>query len=468
MHQEVTTSCQAVAIARPSRAKTVVNVKSAAALWPSAVMSEVATTTEINRNGNPQSPSDLTRNQDEERSGATIANATCMYDNGGETDMIVQLQAAVLLGFWHSKNDDHTQPWYWTGIAINLCYIMGLHRDPDTGNFNPSVTDRRRSLWRRLWWSCFFRDRWLSLTLGRPLRISLNSCNTPLPSLTDLVCDLYDMPRAIANAYIPDDFTQLAEYWIVLMRLTKLLGDTLTLCYQPFGPSPTLQQVEALEAEFFRLGLPERCAEGQSRLATFSLYHLQLHYQASVITFYRPCMAKAPEGLPSSQLQAWQAEIRNKIDAAALQTNAILDNLVREKLLDFAEPMTPPLLVPAMHIHLLNCKAGDDLLRRLSLNKLDFCMLVMQEMQETYTCASVYRGIFLEAIRQLFPSYSVDAAETDVEAPGAPASPQRQDKSFMGTLLNDSFIDELMHESSLFNIWEYLPMMEGHWAEENA
>jgi hypothetical protein len=202
-----------------------------------------------------------------------------MYDNGGEMDKIVQLQAAVLLGFWHSKNDDHTQPWYWTGIAINLCYIMGLHRDPDAVNSNPSVNDRRRSLWRRIWWSCFFRDRWLSLTLGRPLRINLSSSDTPSPSLTDLVCDLYGMPRPIANAYIPDDFAQLAEDWIILMQVTKLLGDTLTLCYQPFGPTPTLQQVEALEADFFRLRLPEQRRGAQSRLATFSLYHLQLHYQ---------------------------------------------------------------------------------------------------------------------------------------------------------------------------------------------
>ncbi|PCG91370.1 Transcription factor [Penicillium occitanis (nom. inval.)] len=52
--------------------------------------------------------------------------ANCLYDNGGEMDKVVQLQAAVLLGFWHSKNDDHTQPWYWTGIAINLCYIMAI------------------------------------------------------------------------------------------------------------------------------------------------------------------------------------------------------------------------------------------------------------------------------------------------------------------------------------------------------
>jgi hypothetical protein len=93
-------------------------------------------------------------------------------------------------------------------------------------------------------------------------------------------------------------------------------------------------------------------------------------------------------------------------------------------------------------------------------------MLVMQEMQETYASASVYRGIFLEAIRQLFPNYSADRSQTDVEAPEVPVSRQQEhDDSFMGTLVNDSFIDELMHESSMFNIWEHLPTMEEHWAD---
>jgi hypothetical protein len=96
-------------------------------------------------------------------------------------------------------------------------------------------------------------------------------------------------------------------------------------------------------------------------------------------------------------------------------------------------------------------------------------MMVMQEMQDTYTSASVYRGIFLEAIRKLFPNYSADAAEMNPITSEFLAPPsQQQDKPFMETLLNDSFIDELVHEPSLFNIWESLPMMEGYGAEENS
>jgi hypothetical protein len=122
-----------------------------------------------------------------------------MYDNSGETDKAVLLQAALLLSFWHSERDSHSQPWYWSGkwasgmridyanpssgVAISWCQIIGPHRDPDAARVNPLVSPQRRHLWRRLWACCIFRDRWLSLTLGRPLRIRLSDCDMPFPKL---------------------------------------------------------------------------------------------------------------------------------------------------------------------------------------------------------------------------------------------------------------------------------------------
>lgn len=62
--------------------------------------------------------------------------------------------------------------------------------------------------------------------------------------------------------------------------------------------------------------------------------------RAFIITFYRPFITKAPEGLPASRQDTWQTHVRNQINVAALQTNAILDNLANEKLLGFSAPMT--------------------------------------------------------------------------------------------------------------------------------
>ncbi|PTB42669.1 hypothetical protein M441DRAFT_137092 [Trichoderma asperellum CBS 433.97] len=390
-----------------------------------------------------------------EMKSAMYSRAKCMYDNGGETDKLVLLQSALLMGFWHSKWDGHSQPWYWTGVAISLAQILGLHRDPDSVKFNTSFSNHRRRLWRRLWWSCFFRDRSLSLTLGRPMRINLNDCNMPMASAVDVVSDLSQIPPSVAKGYIPDDLPQLAEYWVILIQLNKLLGDVLTLCYQPFGPSPMLQQIQSLEAKILQFHIPENHGNEQSRLSSFYLYHLQLNYYAILITLYCPYIANAPSDMPLENKQTWQVDVRNKMDSAALRSNAIVDNIVRDKLLPFASPMTAPLLVSAMHVHLLNCKSEDALSRRLSLNKLELCMMVMEELEEMYTSASVYRGVFLEAIRQLHPNYSSSSTmsesnSTDFSQPRGSFS----NDAMMVPLVNDDILNALLDESSCFTFWE--------------
>lgn len=204
-----------------------------------------------------------------------------MYDNGGEMDKVVLIQSALLMGFWHSKEDGHAQPWYWVGVAISLCQILGLHRDPDSAKVNSVFPGCRRFIWRRLWWSCFFRDRWLSLTLGRPLRITLDDCDQPMPSAADLLSDVAELPASITSAYIPNDLPQLADYWLVLIKLSKLLGEVLALNFKPLGACPTFQQFDSLKTDLLRFRIPGRPGPGheQSRLAAFYLYHLQLHYQ---------------------------------------------------------------------------------------------------------------------------------------------------------------------------------------------
>jgi hypothetical protein len=156
---------------------------------------------------------------------------------------------------------------------------MGLHRFSAAVCANSPISIPQQRLWRRLWWTCFFRDRWLSLTMGRPLRINMNDCNTIPPSAGDMLSDFAGLPESISAAYVPKDLAQLADYWVILIQLTQLLGDTLTLCYQPFGASSSIEQVEALEQKILHFPLPENQGTGQSPLATFYLYHLQLHYQ---------------------------------------------------------------------------------------------------------------------------------------------------------------------------------------------
>lgn len=117
------------------------------------------------------------------------------------------------------------------------------------------------------------------MALGRPLRINLDESDTPDPLVSDMAADLEGIPESTTSAFLPRDLPQLAEYWVQLIHMTKLLGKTLTTCYQLRRPRPTLSKIDSLEAEILQFALPDYPDPNLSPLATFYYYHLQLHYQ---------------------------------------------------------------------------------------------------------------------------------------------------------------------------------------------
>ncbi|KAF3391515.1 hypothetical protein F1880_007907 [Penicillium rolfsii] len=396
----------------------------------------------------------------------------CMYENGNERNKIVLLQASLLMGFWHSEIDEHAQPWYWMGCAISHCQILGLHRDPGLSAYNPHITDRQRSFWRRLWWCCFFRDRWLGLTLGRPLRINRDDSDVPMPLVRDMLFDIESLGELGLADHLPSDMRRLSEYWVMLIEMSLHLGDVLVMNFQASRPKGTLEAVEMLERRLLQCRLPDLYEGGLTQISKFCSNHVHLHYQALMITFYRPWGMAFPDGIDPVAKADWQQRMRLKADHAASQTNEILDRLVQEGLIALAGPMTPPLLVPAMQAHLLQCKFGDHLAKRIRLKKLEVCMLVMEELQKTYTVASVYRGIFRKAIQQIFPNYpdltmhaSCSPASIPVphgadptrsifdDAENPDTSSQLRESDF-GVLDGDDFMAALMDNTSVFDFWQ--------------
>ncbi|KAG9204287.1 hypothetical protein G6514_001361 [Epicoccum nigrum] len=285
--------------------------------------------------------------------------------------------------------------------------------------------------------------------------------------MEDVLSDLDMMTDLPRDHYISPDLGVEIQNWISLIQLSIILGDILTLCYQQLGTKPTLAQFDALEDKLSGLKIPSLSDSNQSSLATFSNYHLQLHLQATLITFYRPFVSVAPQGLPSASEKSWKARMRSHMETAATQVNTILDSIAREGLVGFASPMTPPLLVPAMHVHLLGCKSDDRLTRRLAFNKLEMCMTIMRELQKTHTSASIFCGVFGEAVRQLVPGHLDETVWGTAQVRGSfTTSPA----SGVGTVdfndpgvqpvVTDDILESLLNETSTYNFWESMNLPE--------
>ena len=90
------------------------------------------------------------------------------------------------------------------GIAISAAHSIDLHKNPETMDI-PLATKKLR---KRVWWSCFIRDRLIALGARKPSRISENESYVPMlvetdfdiravtPDVTDVAKDSVQIGRA--------------------------------------------------------------------------------------------------------------------------------------------------------------------------------------------------------------------------------------------------------------------------------
>jgi hypothetical protein len=104
-------------------------------------------------------------------------------------------------------------------------------------------------------------------------------CTVPSPVAADLMIDVAEMPGVLVAAYIPADYSQLAQDWVLLMHISKLLGEVLALSFRPSARKPTLRQVKDLEEAILACPVDRGGDSRMSSSAIFSWCHIQLHYQ---------------------------------------------------------------------------------------------------------------------------------------------------------------------------------------------
>jgi hypothetical protein len=210
-----------------------------------------------------------------------IFGCKALYDFDYEIDKIVLIQSVILLGFWLSDTEDRTGSWHWIGIAIGLCQSIGLHRNPkgqDALDINSNVRFQY-CLWRRIWWSCHSREAWLSLGMGRPMRINIEDCDTPLPSAQDFLIEWAATAPGAKKAYFPENEETLALSWVSMTKIHVVLGNVLAKHYRPRDIMPTVAEIELCAEEIASYsGVCQNQFDPQSIAALMSS-QLQLHYK---------------------------------------------------------------------------------------------------------------------------------------------------------------------------------------------
>jgi hypothetical protein len=179
------------------------------------------------------------------------------------------------MGFWYTSTDDRDGPWHWTGVAISLAQALGLHSDPEAER-KPrlKVHPAQLQLWRNIWWTCYSHDAWLSLALGRPMRIHATDFDTPMPAKVDQ--NSIDVPENIKEMYLPDGLDELSDSWLDLLKLSRTLGRIMSGSYRSGATWMSTTDIARTEDEI--RSTYRRCQERPHKRTRTVLLHLhQLH-----------------------------------------------------------------------------------------------------------------------------------------------------------------------------------------------
>jgi hypothetical protein len=350
-----------------------------------------------------------------------------LYDFDYEIDRVALVQSLLLMTYWYETPDDQKDTWHWMGVAISLAHTIGLHRDPEKSNMEP----HKKKLWKRIWWSCFMRDRLVALGMRRPTRVKDEDYDVPM--LTEDDFELQPVSENIT--IVPMDCTlvrdveaqrRLAQMCIAKAKLCLCISHVLSAQYSVLVKCQGMQgqegstrssvmlfpkkldqtdEVKRCDVELTKwiTDLPASCAysdelvDGNSGAPLFvqrSLLHMV--YFTTLSALHRPqVLPSAATSQPDSSREL-QDLSRKKVREASREITRISQDLHTRGLEKYLPTTGVTVLLPAIIIHLLDIKSSNDEARQAAMEGFCQCMLVLERLRDNYSSAD-FATQFLEA-----------------------------------------------------------------------
>jgi len=355
-----------------------------------------------------------------------------LYDFDYELDRLVLVQALLLMTYWYETPDDQKDTWHWMGVAISLAHTIGLHRNPGSTTMAPA----KQKLWRRIWWSCFMRDRLIALGMRRPTRIKDEDFDVPMleesdfeiAPLADYVtiippeCTLMrdvNMQRELAVMCISKAKLclcishMLKTQYSVLIR-DKMKPENTTNSTMMLFPNKQLDNMESVNTVDMELmawaeSLPSVCQyrtltplDVENGKSTIAVQRILLHmvYYTTVSALHRPqFLPSSPTQAPTTSQQV-QEMSRVRVRDAAMHITRMAAELHQFRLERFLPTTGVTVILPAMIIHLLEMKNPVSGAWDRATRGFRQCMRVMDKLREVYAAADYATGFLDAALRK--------------------------------------------------------------------
>lgn len=345
-----------------------------------------------------------------------------LYDLDYETDMLTVVQSLLLMTYWYETPEDYKDTWHWVGLAISHAYTLALHRDP-------KGMDVDHKLRKRVWWSCFMRDRLIALGMRRPTRVKDEDCDVPMLTEDDFEIKVLNPRISIISSECSlirdvDAQRDLALMCTSKAQLCLCISQVLVAQYSVLArpqsvsreggssrssimlfpkKSESSDEVEQCDMalDHWKNNLPQACVytnnlkkgnSGRPLLVACSLLHMM--YFTTTSALHRPRVL--PVGPNHQQPETLFELSREIVTQAAQGTTDIIQNLHNLDLEKYLPTTGVTALLPAIIIHLLLVRSPNHAERQPAIDGFCLCMTVLEGLRDNYASAD-YATQFLEA-----------------------------------------------------------------------
>ncbi|RYO79364.1 hypothetical protein DL766_008214 [Monosporascus sp. MC13-8B] len=363
---------------------------------------------------------------------ASFYKARLLYDFDYESDRLVLVQGLLLMTYWYETPDDQKDTWHWMGVAISLAHTIGLHRNPTGTNMSP----RKKSLWKRIWWCCFMRDRLVALGMRRPTRIKDEDFDVPMleegdfeiESLAEGIQIIGDDCTLMRDISMQQELALLciekaklclcishmlkAQYSVLIRDKAKPENTTnSTMMLFPNKQLDNMDSVKNCDVELVAwLKLlpaccqyrPLTCLDIRNGRSTVAVQRNLLHmvYYTTVSALHRPqFLPSSPMHAPQTSAQVQELS-RMRVRDAATQITRMISEMHTLRLEKYLPTTGVTVVLPAMIIHLLEMKSPLSQTRENALHGFRQCMMVMEKLRDSYSAADYAVGFLDAALRK--------------------------------------------------------------------
>lgn len=348
-----------------------------------------------------------------------------LYGLGCESNQLSMLQALLLMTYWYEGPDDEKDTWYWMGIGLSLAQVLGMHRNPE----HLGIPLREKRLRKRIWWSCFMRDRLLALGIRRPARIRSEDFTVPMLTIEDFDLSHETLVQPLHLATDMEFQKTMAIACIELSRLCVHIGHILLSQYSILGnsqvgveesvtmmvmPRKSVDQVQEMAKCDVELGdwyqnLNPRC-HYSSTCTSFNnekdecrsilyLYQamLQMIYLTALTVLHRP-RAMQSSSHPAEKVASMRMS-RERVSEAVVGITELVYDLHLHNQLRYLSTTSIPAILSATLVHLIDIRSSKEEIRNSAIGRFYQCWQSLQQLRDMYASAD-HAVWFLEAVIQ--------------------------------------------------------------------